>query len=87
MALEDELRDVAREIADCSQAHLLESEYELAKAEIGNRLINYLPRVGPDFQCPRCWIQHEKRSALLTVRTDIDDDVFRCGACHLELVF
>jgi hypothetical protein len=87
MALEDELRNVAGEIADRLQARLSELEDEPAQIETRKRLLNYLPRVGPNFQCPRCWIENEKRSALRSVNTNIDDDLFRCDTCHLDLVF
>lgn len=78
MALEDQLREVAREIAE-AQRGLTRSAPE--------RLLSYVPRIGPDFQCPRCWIEHERRSVLQAVPTNIDDDVFRCASCQLELVF
>ena len=31
------------------------------------RLNNYPLMIGPNFQCPRCWIEHEKQSALRPV--------------------
>lgn len=87
MALEDELRNVAGEIADRLQVHHSDLDDALTPIEARKRLLNYSPRVGPDFQCPRCWMENEKRSVLRTVVTNIDDDVFRCDVCHLELVF
>jgi hypothetical protein len=77
MVLEDQLRDVAAEIGE-AKSELIRSTRE--------RVLSYRPRRSPDFQCPRCWIEHERRSVLQPLPTSIDD-VFRCEASHLELVF
>jgi DNA-directed RNA polymerase subunit M/transcription elongation factor TFIIS len=40
---------------------------------------------GTDFQCPRCWIDQEKRSNLQpTGKGTSNTDFFRCGSCEYE---
>jgi hypothetical protein len=78
MALEDQLREVAREMAG-AQRRSIPSGLQ--------RVLSYQPHIGQGFQCPRCWIEHERRSVLQQVATSIDDDVFRCSTCQLDLVF
>jgi DNA repair exonuclease SbcCD ATPase subunit len=46
------------------------------------RLANYEPILGRDFQCPICWIEHETRSALRPMYGGTRDlDLWRCGTC------
>lgn len=42
------------------------------------RLFHYGRHLGADFQCPLCWIEHEKSSRM----TPTPDDSFRCDACN-----
>ena len=41
----------------------LQTELDAARLS-QQRLMNFEPQIGRDFQCPRCWVQHEKRSVL-----------------------
>ena len=100
MSIEQELRRFAREIAARAEqqvAHLenevLELQQRLAekKAECDaargapKRLSNYDVSLGADYQCPRCWIEHERRSPLRPVPSDVGDiDIFRCRICREE---
>ena len=48
------------------------------------RLLNYTPTLGSDYQCPRCWVDHEVRSVLTPVLgTDSED--FRCDVCGFHI--
>ena len=101
MSIADELKQVAAEIArslgarkaglqtELAELEARESEIEaLLKAETVSpvRLSNFEPQVGGDFQCPRCWIEHEKRSVLATeFRETRHEDLFRCQTCGYEL--
>ena len=50
------------------------------------RLHRFQPQIGEDFQCPRCWIEHERRSNLTPVSAGRAqrEDFFRCGDCGFE---
>jgi len=73
-SLEAEFRDIEKR----------KSEIE-ARLQAGNlafeRLGNFDPRIGADFQCPRCWVQKEIRSGLHPVGSNTRDDILRCGVC------
>jgi len=49
------------------------------------RLSNLRFKVGPDYQCPRCWITNETRSGLRPVPSDTKDDLFACDTCGLDV--
>ena len=48
------------------------------------RLLNYTPALGSDYQCPRCWVHHEARSVLTPV-PGTDNEGFRCDVCGFHL--
>lgn len=97
MTTEDQLWRIAREIAAQAQARVTQLEQEIsdlekrlpqAKAErdaarlAPKRLANYEVRLGAYHQCPRCWIEHERRSPLRPIPSNAGDvDLFRCGNC------
>jgi transposase-like protein len=60
------------------------ADLDLAR-RAGERLTDFKVKVGIDYQCPRCWIENETRSALAPIgggtRTE---DFFRCHTCGLE---
>jgi hypothetical protein len=41
------------------------------------RLANFQVKIGADYQCPACWIEHEARSALRPIGSGTDtEDIF-----------
>src|SRR5215211_3699782 len=70
---------------------------ELSKADLDaqkqdaqfaqNRALNFAIRIGPDYQCPRCWIVNEIQSSLSPVPAapGAQEDLLRCSRCNLEI--
>jgi hypothetical protein len=78
-ALQAELRALER--------RKIEIDAELEAAKLARqRLLEYRPRLGPDFQCPHCWVESETRSTLVPLDGATDDDVLRCNTCRSEYV-
>jgi hypothetical protein len=76
-------RDLQSELDDIEAKKLaVDAELKRAKGEV-ERLLNYQPCIGRDFQCPRCWVRDEIRSPLIPVTgTDPSQfDTLRCRAC------
>lgn len=76
------------------QAELAEVEARKAKIQAQldvarlseNRLMRFEPQVGRDFQCPRCWIENEKRSVLSPMKGGTRlEDFWQCSACGFEM--
>jgi|tagenome__1003787_1003787.scaffolds.fasta_scaffold20852903_2 hypothetical protein len=95
MTIESELRKIARELAAQAQDRLarldrevLDLESRLAKkqternaARLGpQRLADFQPQIGSNYQCPRCWIEDESPARL----TPIPGDLMRCGRCDSD---
>ena len=83
-----------------SRAHAFEAELleiERRKIEIGAKLkaahlapqraLNFKPMLGPDYQCPACWIDHDARSTLFSVPATATDDIMRCPTCDADFLF
>ena len=51
------------------------------------RARNFIPIIGMNHQCPRCWVRHEDRTTLRPIPSDTKDDLFTCDAprCCLEV--
>lgn len=49
------------------------------------RLADYTVKLGVNYQCPRCWIERETRSALSSIPSTTGDDRLRCDRCHYEI--
>jgi len=50
------------------------------------RVLSYRPRIGPDLQCPRCWVETEIRSTLGGVARPLgtpstSSDILTCHTC------
>ena len=72
--LKAELREI--------RARLTKIEAELETVSLASqRVSKFRPQIGLDHQCPRCWIEHEKRSTL----SPMSGNAFRCHTCGLEL--
>ena len=79
-ALEKELSETqAREMA-------IQSQLDVAILAV-KRLGNFRPMLGPDHQCPDCFIKHETRSTLRPIPGSATHDLFRCETCLIELSF
>ena len=100
MTLAKQIWKVAVEVAANAEKHSSAlqqklEEIEIERAEVAaklraarlapERLANFRPEMSGNFQCPRCWIDHETWSVLTPVagRT-ADTDFFRCHTCHFE---
>jgi hypothetical protein len=70
-ALEAELRDIEKRKAE------IDAKLHAARRS-QKRLLNYQPRIGRDFQCPRCWVRDEVRTTLSPVPGTDEHDIMRC---------
>ena len=62
--------------AQCRAAHLAPK-----------RLLEYRFQIGTDYQCPRCWIYYERRSALHPADpANPERTIMRCQTCAAEFV-
>ncbi len=101
MSIGGEIRQVAQDLARNAQSHLSEIEREIAEIEerktalmaqrefsrgAEERLFRFQPQIGGDFQCPRCWVDHEKRSVLTPIGGGTQrEDFWRCHTCGFEM--
>ena len=100
MSIATELQQAALMLATDMQQRVhdfetekLEIEMQLAQVQAHidaagsahKRFSNYRPEIGPDYQCPSCWIKHERRATLRPVSSDSDADIMRCSECHEEV--
>ena len=68
------------------EARRLDIETKLNASNLSQqRLANFQPEIGGQFQCPVCWVQDETRSALRPVSGTDTEDIFECRKCHFEL--
>jgi hypothetical protein len=97
MSIVDQLREYAAQFVDqnLQRQSALEKELTALQTTIlqkktlldalrlsPQRLLNFPVNIGPDYQCPRCWIMFEKRTALDPIATGTDsEDFFRCRHC------
>jgi hypothetical protein len=100
MSTAGELLQVAKEISENAQLRLAaldqeEAELDARKAEIQAERENislavqranvFRSQVGTDLQCPRCWVNFERRARLLTVADGAGSENFiRCRTCGFE---
>lgn len=77
-ALELQLKEVERQ--------KLEIEAKCQVASLApKRLLKFQPKIGTEYQCPRCWISDERRSSLRPIPAiDDTDDTMVCRACGAE---
>jgi hypothetical protein len=100
MGIDDKLHQAAVKKAMDMQSRLAaldreEAEIDARKAQIHaernaisrapDRLANFSVKVGANYQCPHCWIEHERQSVLSPIPSKTSADLFRCDTCHLEL--
>lgn len=73
--LEKEANWLAKSLGHKAHPHHLEQDV------IEYRLLGYRPKINRDFQCPACWIEHERRSNLDPIPTNTRDDALECDVC------
>lgn len=70
----------------------LERKLATAKASLDllsgvpQRALNFEPTLGRDFQCPKCWVESGRHSAIHPVPSLTRDDIFHCDTCHSDWV-
>jgi ribosomal protein L37AE/L43A len=77
--LEADLKDIERQKAE------VEAKCQAARVAT-KRLLKFEVQIGSEYQCPRCWIEHERRSALRGVASRTSDDIMACRICGAEFV-
>lgn len=101
MPIANEIQQAAIEIANGIHRRIaglekektrLENELSINQAALDaanlchDRLGNFRPEIGADYQCPRCWINNESRVALRAAEGTEKVDVLRCPTCHWEIL-
>jgi len=82
--LEDGVVVLEAELAAIEQ-HVAEINAEIRQAKLARqRLLDFRPRVGSDFQCPRCWVQGDARSTLEAWRSTTSEEILTCRVCGSE---
>lgn len=77
-ALEAELREIEK--------RKLEIESKLDAAHLARkRAIEFINKVGPDYQCPRCWVRDKNRSTISPLPSNTKDNLFACDTCGLDV--
>ena len=75
--LQAELDDVeAKKVA-------INSDLQRAKGT-AKRILNYQPRLGSKFYCPRCWVRDEVRTELSMIPGTDSVDLMRCDTCSAD---
>ena len=66
----------------------LEIEAECQAASLApKRLLKFQPKAGTQYQCPRCWINHERQSVLRPVNSASEEHgVMHCQICAAKFV-
>lgn len=98
MSIAAELKQVAEELAQRFRSrlpalHQEEAQIDARKAGIQaereaigtatQRAVDFQPQIETEFLCPCCWIEQQRRFALMP----LPGDVWRCDACGFEHTF
>jgi DNA-directed RNA polymerase subunit M/transcription elongation factor TFIIS len=101
MSFADQIHEVAVRLATYGQSRAAALKQELLKVEARKReleaqlhvakfahqrLRDFVPTRGSEFQCPRCWIEHETLSALRPTSRGTGNEIFECDTCQYEFV-
>jgi DNA-directed RNA polymerase subunit RPC12/RpoP len=85
--------DIQRRIAGLEKKKAeLENELSINQAALDaakfchDHFADFQVKFGPNYQCPRCWINNESRSALRPIPSDTDTDILRCSNCQFEVL-
>ena len=83
-------KDIAkfeRELSEIEHRKVaIESQLKFALLAV-ERLRKFSPTLGPNYQCPDCFIKDETRSALRPIPGSATHDLFRCETCGIEHPF
>lgn len=95
-----QLTEIAEGYAQRAQQRVPELEHQIAEIEAklvqartereaasraAQRLADYPVKIGVEYFCPRCWIDHGRRAALSPIPSDTNNDLLRCHVCHLDI--
>jgi hypothetical protein len=84
--LEEGVAVLEAELAAIDQ-RVAEINGEIRDAKLARqRLLDFRAQIGPDFQCPRCWVQSEERSTLEALPTTDDEEILICRTCGSEFL-
>ena len=84
--LEDGVAVLEAELAAIDQ-RVAEINAEIRQAKLARqRLLDFRPRVGPDFQCPRCWVQGDAHATLEASPNTTGEEILACRTCGSEYV-
>jgi hypothetical protein len=67
-----------------AQKREVKAEYELMR-RAPERLKKFDPVTPVAYQCPRCWLLNEKKSAMAKIAGAAPGQLFRCDACGYEI--
>jgi lysine 2,3-aminomutase len=80
------LEAVMAELAAIDQ-RVAEINAEIRQAKLARqRLLDFRPRLGSEFQCPRCWIQGDARATLEASPNTTGEEILTCRTCGSEYV-
>jgi hypothetical protein len=101
MSIPGEIKQIATRFAVALHSRTSQLQADLAEVEARkaaietelkaagfseDRLMRFEPQIGRDYQCPRCWIDHEKRSVLSPIGGGTSrEDFWRCRTCGFEM--
>jgi len=84
--LEDGVAVLEAELAAIDQ-RVAEINAEIRQAKLARqRLLDFRPRLGSEFQCPRCWIQGDARATLEASPNTSGEEILTCRTCGSEYV-
>jgi hypothetical protein len=67
-------------------ARKAETEAHLPAANpASERFSSFHPDISGILQCPRCWIEHQKGSALAAIPGPNQEGVFKCSSCEFDV--
>jgi len=54
---------------------------------IAHRYKTFVDKIGNDWQCPRCWMDHARQTNLRELHSKTDEDTYThiCGTCYLNV--
>jgi hypothetical protein len=65
---------------------VLEMRARHSKEERVSPLNRYRTKIGNDYQCPNCWLRHERQADLSSVPGTERADIMRCHECNSDYV-
>jgi len=79
---EERANSLKSQLAEVKKQETRINEYLQSTQLAAKRLLNYPVKLGPDYQCPSCWVLHEQRSRLDPRHGGTENfDIMGCGIC------